>query len=52
MDLHGSGWEIFTITSSSCWILQGSILGPTLDVICSIAIYADDTTLYPNMIGI
>ena len=41
-------------------VLQGSILGPTLyllyindlpdDVICSIAIYADNTILYPKCV--
>ena len=25
---------------------QGSILGPTLDDVCNVAIFADDTTLY------
>ena len=56
--MSGSGWEIFTRKEYqvNAGASQGSILGPTLfllyindfpdDVICDIAIYADDTTLY------
>ena len=53
--MSGSGWEIFFDDEFA----QGSILGPTLflldindlpdDVICDIAIDADDTTLYSKL---
>ena len=56
MALGGSGWEVFTRISTNAGVPQGSILGLTLflidfndltdNVICNIAIYADDTTLY------
>ena len=53
MVLHGKSSQEYPVNAG---ILQGSILGPTLfllyingstdDVICDVAIYADDTTLY------
>ena len=55
MVLNGTSSHEYPVNAG---ILQGSILGPTLflvyindlsdDVICDIAIYADDTALYSN----
>ena len=56
MASSGSGWEDFTEHPVNAGVPQDSTLGPTLfllyindlpdNVICNIAIYADDTTLY------
>ena len=54
--MSGFGWKVFASISSKCGSLQDSIFAPKLfllhindlpdNVICDIAIYADDTTLY------
>ena len=55
MVLDGKASQEYPVNAG---VLQGNILGPTIfllyindlpkDVICNIAIYADDTTLYSN----
>ena len=59
--MSGSGWKVFASISSKCGSPQGYIFGPTLfllhindlpdSVICDIAIYADDTTLYSILLS-
>ena len=54
--MSGSGWEVSQEYPVNARVPQESILGPTRfvlylndvpdDVICNVAIYADDTTLY------
>ena len=56
MAVSGSAWEIFTRILVNAWVTQGSILVPVVfllyikdlpdDVVCNIAIYADDNILY------
>ena len=58
MASSGSGWKVFTRITSYIGVPQGFILGPTVfllyisdlsdDIICNIAINADDTALYSN----
>ena len=55
MVLDGKSWQEYQVNAG---VPQGSILSPTLfllyindlpdNVLCDIAIYADDTTLYPK----
>ena len=56
MTLSGSGLKVFTRISSYAGVSQGSIFGPIFfllyindlpeNVVCNIAMYADDPTLY------
>ena len=56
MALSGSGRKVFTRISSYAGVSQGSIFGPVFfllyindlpeNVVCNIAMYADDPTLY------
>ena len=42
--MSGSGWEVFTRISSECWEFLKGPIDDLSDVICDIAIFADDTT--------
>ena len=55
MVFTGSGWEFFTRISNLCWcftLLLLYINGLLDDVICNIAIYADDTVFYSKCVQI